>query len=160
MGSGKTYWGKLLSKELKIPFFDLDEQIVQLEQLSISDIFQQKGEEYFRFKEKEMLDALIEDHESVIISCGGGTPCFFKNIDTMKRYGRVLWLNTNIDTLVQRLIKEKHRRPLLKNISDNDMKAFIVKKMQERKIYYDQAHVKISEDVANLQTLLKAIQDA
>lgn len=160
MGSGKTHWGKLLAQQLQLPFYDLDEEIVKLEKLSIQQIFQDKGEEYFRFKEKELLEALIEDHDKVVVSCGGGTPCFFNNIEVMKRYGKVLWLNTHIDTLVQRLIKGKQQRPILKNISDDELKVFIVKKMQERKLYYDQADLMVHEEVATIESLLNSIKDA
>jgi shikimate kinase len=160
MGSGKTHWGKLLSRELRLSFYDLDEEIVKLEKLSIQQIFEEKGEEYFRFKEKELLEAIIEDHVNVIISCGGGTPCFFNNIELMKRYGKVLWLNTNIDTLIIRLIKEKDHRPLVKNISDGDLRAFLIKKMQERKLYYDQADLMVHEETATLDSLLNEIRNA
>jgi shikimate kinase len=160
MGSGKTHWGRLLSQRLELPFYDLDEEIVKSEQLTVQQIFQEKGEEYFRFKEKELLEALIEDHKKVIISCGGGTPCFFNNIELMKRYGKVLWLNTHIDTLVQRLVRDKQHRPLVKNIPDDDLKAFIIKKMQERKLYYDQADIMVHEEVATLDTLINEMKDA
>jgi shikimate kinase len=153
MGSGKTHWGRLLAENAAQSFYDLDEEIVKQEQLTVQQIFQEKGEEYFRFKEKEMLEALIEDHPNIIIACGGGTPCFFNNIELMKKSGKVLWLNTHIDTLVRRLTKQKHLRPLVKNISDDDLKAFIVRKMQERKIYYEQADIMVHEEVVTLEDL-------
>src|SRR3954470_7416337 len=93
MGSGKTHWGKLLAAKLHVPFFDLDTVISATEKESVSEIFATKGEEYFRYKEKEILEELVEDHDNFIISCGGGTPCFFNNIDFMKKKGRVIWLN-------------------------------------------------------------------
>jgi shikimate kinase len=77
MGSGKTHWGKLLSGEMRLPYFDLDEVIVAAEKKSVQQIFHDNGEEYFRNKEQEVLEALVEDHKDVIISTGGGTPCFF-----------------------------------------------------------------------------------
>ena len=117
MGSGKTHWGAKWSEAFDIKHYDLDEEIEKKEGKNVTAIFEEKGEEYFRFREKELLEAIIEDHLKVIISCGGGTPCFFNNIELMKRYGKVLWLNTDIDTLIKRLIKEKDHRPLVKNIS-------------------------------------------
>ena len=79
MGSGKTHWGKILSRHTGLPYFDLDEVIVAAENKSVQQIFHDKGEEYFRVKEQEVLEALAEDHTDVIISTGGGTPCFFNS---------------------------------------------------------------------------------
>lgn len=160
MGSGKTHWGKLLSQRLKLPFYDLDAEIVKAEEMSIQQIFHDKGEEYFRVKEHEVLEALAEDHGDVIISTGGGAPCFFNNIDFMKNQGTVIWLNTSVDVLVHRLLKEKNTRPLIKNISDAELKSFIIKKLQGRKLYYEQADILIQEDSLTIETLLKTIQDA
>ncbi len=160
MGSGKTHWGKILSRQINLPYFDLDEVIVASEKKSVQQIFHDNGEEYFRIKEQEVLEALAEDHNDVIISTGGGTPCFFNNIDFMKQQGKVVWLNTAIDILVERLLKQKHSRPLIKNISDAELKSFIVKKLQDRKMYYEQAHVMLHEESITIESLLKSIQDA
>lgn len=146
MGSGKTHWGKLLAEKLAMSFFDLDEVIVRTEERSIPEIFSSEGEEYFRYKEKEILEQLVADHESCVISCGGGTPCFFNNIDFMKKEGEVIWLNTALDVLVQRLLKEKQNRPLLKLIPDAELKTFIFKKLQDRRLYYEQADITIKEE--------------
>ena len=77
MGSGKTYWGKRLSEKMDIPFFDLDEKIVEHEEKPITQIFAEDGEEYFRLLEKDVLHLLTESHETFVMACGGGTPCFF-----------------------------------------------------------------------------------
>lgn len=146
MGSGKTHWGKQLATKLKIPFFDLDEAIVQNEGKAVKDIFADCGEEYFRMLEKQTLESLIDDNESMVLSCGGGTPCFFNNIETMKKYGVVVWLNTHAEILLQRLMKEKSSRPLLKNIADADMKAYIIRKLNERRMYYEQADVVLDNE--------------
>jgi len=160
MGSGKTHWGKILSRQTSLPYFDLDEVIVASEKISIQQIFHDKGEEYFRVKEQEVLEALAEDHNNVIISTGGGTPCFFNNIDFMRQQGIVVWLNTAVDILLERLLKQKHSRPLIKNISDSELKAYIIKKLQDRKMYYEQAHVMLHEESITTESLLKSIQDA
>jgi shikimate kinase len=153
MGSGKTHWGKLLAEKTGTPFFDLDEVIVKTAGKSIADIFSNDGEEYFRYKEKEILEQLVADHESCVISCGGGTPCFFNNIDFMKKEGEVIWLNTNLDVLVQRLVKEKQQRPLLKMIPDSELKTFIFKKLQDRRLYYEQADITIKEENLSIDRL-------
>ena len=160
MGSGKTHWGKILSQQTGLPYFDLDEVIVASEKMSVPQIFHDKGEEYFRIKEQEVLEALAEDHSDVIIATGGGTPCFFNNIDFMKQQGKVVWLNTSVDILLERLLRQKHSRPLIKNISDSELKSFIIKKLQDRKMYYEQAHVMLHEELITAESFLKSIQHA
>jgi len=158
MGSGKTHWGMALATQLKIPFFDLDEIVGAKENKTVTEIFYASGEEYFRMKEKEILEALIEDHESMVLSCGGGTPCFFNNIDKMKKQGIVVWLNTHVEIILQRLLKEKVKRPLLKNIADQDMKHYIVRKLNERKMYYEQADVILdNEDSISTNAFIQTI---
>src|SRR4051794_20436872 len=97
MGSGKTHWGSRLAERFHLPFFDLDKVISEKEQKTIPEIFAEKGEEYFRYCEKQSLEQLVEENTEFIISCGGGTPCFFNNIRFMKDKGKVIWLNTEID---------------------------------------------------------------
>lgn len=158
MGSGKSHWGRLLSSEISLPYYDLDQLIETSAGMPISKIFEQKGEEHFRKLEHEMLEKTIEDNEELILSCGGGTPCFFNNIDLMKAKGKVLWLNTALPVLVERLKKEKQKRPLISEVSDEELTQFIFKKMNDRRIYYEQAHQTIREDEATLETLLKALK--
>ncbi len=146
MGSGKTYWGKQIASQLGYPFFDLDEEIVKTEKKSITEIFAAHGEEHFRMIERETLESIIDDHESMVLSSGGGTPCFFNNIERMKKYGVVIWLNTHVEIILQRLLKEKASRPLLKNIADEDMKSYIIRKLNERRIYYEQADVIVDNE--------------
>jgi len=135
MGSGKTHWGPQLSAKVGLTFFDLDKVITEKENKTISEIFAENGEEYFRYLEKEVLEELVEENNEFIISCGGGTPCFFNNIKFMKRKGTVIWLNTQIDILVNRLLKDKYSRPVLKDIADDELKPYILKKILSRKLY-------------------------
>ena len=146
MGSGKTHWGKQISEKLQIPFFDLDEQIISHEEKSITEIFSENGEEYFRLLEKDLLHIISESHENFVMACGGGTPCYYNNIDFMNKSGTSIWINTPIDTLFQRLIKEKETRPLIKNLSSEQLKRFIIKKFSDRKIYYEQADIIVDEE--------------
>jgi len=157
MGSGKSHWGRELSRKLSIPFFDLDEKIEEHTGKSIPQIFSEKGEEYFRLLEKEALYLLTESHESFVMATGGGTPCFYNNIDYLKKAGTVVWFNSSIDRLYLRLIKEKDKRPLIRDIADDQLKSFIVKKFSNRKIFYQQAHVIINEDEIDLEKLLERI---
>lgn len=157
MGSGKTYWGRKLSQKLGIPFFDLDEQTASHEGKSISEIFATEGEEYFRLLEKNTLHTISESHTSFVMAAGGGTPCYFNNIEYMNRAGTTVWLNTPIDLLFERLLKEKEQRPLLKNLKDDQLKGFIIKKFADRKIYYEQADVVMDKDPVELEKLVEKI---
>jgi shikimate kinase len=157
MGSGKTHWGKLLAEKLQLTFFDLDTVITEKENKTISDIFADKGEEYFRYKEKDVLEELVKENENFILSSGGGTPCFFNNIKFMKKNGRVVWLNTSVDILKQRLLKERMSRPLIRNIGEDQLKAYIIRKLGERKMYYEQADVMVNEEGILLQPLIELL---
>jgi shikimate kinase len=157
MGSGKSHWGRLLSAKLTLPFFDLDQQITEDENKSVVEIFAEKGEEYFRMMEKETLYILTESHESFVMACGGGTPCYFNNIDYMNQNGTTVWLNTRLDVLFNRLLKEKAHRPLLKDLSDAQLKQFILKKFSERRIYYEQADLVVEECDASVDSLIQHI---
>jgi shikimate kinase len=160
MGCGKTHWGKQLSRKLEIPFFDLDEQIVSSEGRSINDIFEKEGEEYFRLKEKEVLYILSESHEDFVMACGGGTPCFYNNIDYMNRTGVSVWINSSVDSLFERLIKEKQGRPLIRDLSDEQLRSYITKKYADRRIYYQQALVIIDNDHVTLDRLTEEIMNS
>jgi shikimate kinase len=157
MGSGKTYRGRQLSEKLGIPFFDLDEQIVNHEGKTINEIFENSGEEYFRLVEKDLLHIITESHDSMVMACGGGTPCYFNNIEYMKRSGTTVWLNTPLDVLGARLLKEKDHRPLLKDLSADQLKAYIIKKFADRKIYYEQASVVVDDSGLELEELIQKI---
>ena len=157
MGSGKTYWGRQLSEKLKLPFFDLDEQIESNEEKSINQLFAEQGEEYFRLLEKDMLHIITESHESFIMATGGGTPCYFNNIDYMNKTGTSVWINTPVDVLFERLVKEKANRPLLKDLADEQIKGFILKKYAGRKIYYEQAAISVEEEGKSIDKLVERI---
>jgi shikimate kinase len=158
MGSGKTHWGTRMAEKLNIPFYDLDAVIVNNEGMSISEIFALKGEEYFRYMEKQTLEDLASREEHFVLSAGGGTPCFFNNIEFMKRSGKVLWLNTSLEILNQRLLKEKISRPLLRGITEAGLRAYIIRKLSERKMYYEQADLMVHEETVELDKLVSLIQ--
>ena len=157
MGSGKTHWGRLLSQKLSLPFFDLDEQVVNEENKTITEIFAQEGEEYFRLKEKEVLHIITESHSTFVMSCGGGAPCYFNNIEYMNKAGTTVWINASIDTLFKRLLKEKEQRPLLRELSDDQLKMFIKKKFSDRKIYYEQADMIVEDENITLDHFIEKI---
>lgn len=157
MGSGKTHWGRLLSEKLGMRFFDLDEQVVEHAGKPIPEIFATEGEEHFRLLEKEVLYIITESHDSFIMACGGGSPCYFNNIEYMNQSGTTAWINTPLETLFQRLVLEKEKRPLIRQLSDEQLKGFIGKKFADRKIYYEQANVTIDEEPLQLEHLIEKI---
>jgi len=157
MGCGKTHWGKLLSQKLNIPFFDLDEKIIEHEGKSITEIFEGEGEEYFRLLEKDVLHLLTENHETFVMATGGGTPCFYNNIDYLKKKGIAIWINCSVDCLYKRLAEEKEQRPLISKIPDEELRSYIVRKYSNRKIFYRQAQVIVNEEDLALDKLVSSV---
>jgi shikimate kinase len=157
MGCGKTHLGRQLGDKLHIPFFDLDAKVEEKEEMQIKEIFEKEGEEYFRLLEKDVLHLLTESHPNFVMACGGGTPCFYNNIDYMKKQGTTVWLNCSVDCLHERLKKEKENRPLIKDLSEDQLRSYIIKKFSDRKIFYQQANVIINEDEVNIEQLTQTI---
>ena len=142
MGAGKTTVGKALSKELGIPFYDLDWYIESRRRKTVPQIFAEVGEEGFRQIERNMLHEVAE-FEDVIISCGGGTPCFFDNMDYMNRQGQVVYLRCEPEVLQKHLMMGKTERPLLKGKSPEELIDFIKEQLQTREQYYNKAQYKL-----------------
>ena len=164
MGSGKTTVGKALSKETGMMFYDLDWYIESRMRKSVSQIFAEKGEEKFRQMEYNMLHEVAE-FEDVIISCGGGTPCFFDNMDYLNQQGDVVYLKATPETLYKHLLMAKVERPLLKGKSPDELIAYITEHLKEREPFYEKARYtldvtvlddfdKIKVSVAHLRELL------
>ncbi|MEG3660088.1 shikimate kinase [Arenibacter palladensis] len=159
MGSGKTTIGKLLANKLKISFLDLDEVIEERLEDSISNIFNGKGEIFFRKKEHEYLNDVLSQKNNFILSTGGGTPCYSGNMDTMLELADyVFYLKISIPGLVKRLILEKEHRPLIKNIDDGDLPEFIGKHLFERNNFYLKANHIIECDNKDPEALVAEIQ--
>jgi shikimate kinase len=159
MGAGKTYWGKQLADHLSLPFYDLDDVIVADEEMSISDIFATKGEDYFRQKEVFWLNELSRK-ESFVVSCGGGAPCFQDNMDTMNNNGTTIWLNPNLELIVERLKRKKTKRPLIADLPDDELLDFVEKKLAERVPFYEQAQITIAEsETINLQSFTQRLNN-
>lgn len=157
MGCGKTYWGRQLAQKLELPFFDLDYQIEEKEERPISAIFETEGEEHFRQLEKEALHLITESHGAFVMATGGGTPCFYNNIEYMKKSGVVVWINCSVEDLHSRLMGEKEHRPLIKNLTDDQLKAYITKKGADRNIFYRQATTTINGEGLSLEKLISKI---
>ena len=145
MGSGKTTVGKALSKETGMMFYDLDWYIESRMRKTVSQIFAEKGEEGFRQIEYNMLHEVAE-FEDVIISCGGGTPCFFDNMDYLNQQGDVVYLKATPETLYKHLLMAKVERPLLKGKTKEELLEFIKTQLSTREAFYNKAryHLDVS----------------
>lgn len=146
MGAGKTTIGKALSKELGATFYDLDWYIESRMRKTVSQIFAEKGEEGFRKIEYNMLHEVAE-FEDVIISCGGGTPCFFDNMDYLNQQGDVVYLKASPETLYKHLLMAKIERPLLKDKTPEELIAYITEHLKERAPFYEKAHYTLDVNV-------------
>ena len=138
MGAGKTTLGRALAEETGLQFIDLDCHIEKRYCKTISQIFAEKGEEEFRNIEKRMLHETGE-FENVIISTGGGTPCFFDNIQYMNTQGTTVFLDVPLERLFIRLSIARSKRPLIKEKSDDELRAFIAEQLEKRAPYYKKA---------------------
>lgn len=138
MGVGKTTIGKLLSKELGVQFIDLDKSIESRYRKTIQEIFAEKGEEKFRSIERDMLRE-IAAFEDVLIATGGGTPCFYDNMDVMNQQGITIYLKASVSQLVSRLVASKNVRPIIQGKSPKELQSFVKTHLAKREKYYTKA---------------------
>jgi shikimate kinase len=168
MGVGKTTIGKLLSKELDVEFIDLDKYIENRYRKTIQEIFSEKGEDKFRIIEREMLRE-VATFQNVLISTGGGTPCFFDNMKVMNHQGVTVYVKASVEQLMSRLVASKNVRPIIQNKSPDELKNFITKHLAQRENYYSKAkltyqtehlvsHADVSVSVDAIKTLLQSNQ--
>ena len=157
MGSGKSYWAEKLKKKLNVSAYDLDSLVEMMEEKSVAEIFEEDGEEYFRKAEGKML-RLFAEKKQYILSCGGGTACYNDNMKWMNKQGITIWLDEPIETLSERLLKEKAHRPLIKELDDNALKGFLEKKLEERTEFYNQASYRLSGELTE-SSFLKIVKE-
>ena len=138
MGAGKTTVGKALAKELGVMFYDLDWYIESRMRKTVKQIFEEMGEEGFRHIEHNMLHEVAE-FENVVVSCGGGTPCFFDNMDYMNQAGETIYLKASPETLHAHLKMGKGVRPLLLNKTPEEVDVFIREQLKQREPFYEKA---------------------
>lgn len=162
MGAGKTTVGKELAKELGVTFYDLDWYIENRMRKKVPEIFEERGEEGFRVIERNMLHEVAE-FEDVVISCGGGTPCFFDNMEYINQQGDVFYLKATPEVLIRHLKMGKGVRPLLQGKNDEELKTFITEQLQKREEYYMTANNIIDIDVLEsndkIGRVIEAIKD-
>ncbi|MBR5204014.1 MAG: shikimate kinase [Bacteroidaceae bacterium] len=139
MGAGKTTLGKAFARAMGLTFVDLDWYIEERYHKTVRQIFEERGEDGFRELEKRMLHETGE-FENVVISVGGGTPCFFDNMDYMNSVGETVFLDVDVKVLFRRLKVAKQQRPLLANKTDEELMTFIVEALQKRLPFYSKAN--------------------
>ncbi|MFI1770834.1 shikimate kinase [Thalassobellus citreus] len=149
MASGKSTLGKILAEKLNYEFVDLDDYIEEIEKMTVSEIFKAKGEIYFRKQEAFYLNEMLDAKNNIILSVGGGTPCFGVNMEMILNSKNVksIYLKASLPKLVKKLMKKKAKRPLIAHIeSEEALTEFIGKHLFERSQYYSQAEFTITTD--------------
>lgn len=157
MGSGKSTMGRRLASYLKWSFVDLDEKIENSDGMSIPDIFSRKGESFFRESESKALREL-QSESNIVISTGGGTPCFGNNMEFMLESGLTIYLKMTPSSLKRRLVRSSEGRPLLKDIDRRDLEGFIASKLAEREKWYSRAEIIADVSNTGLSYLLSLIK--
>ncbi len=167
MGSGKTTIGKLLAERLLLQFIDVDLFIENRYRRSVGQLFEDKGETGFREIERRALEE-ISGFENVVVSTGGGAPCFFDNMKMMNEFGLTVYLKVSESELAGRLVHAKHNRPLIKNKDRAELKVFIAQSLEKREPFYRQAKLvfdaeqllnstDVDKIVSNLITTMKSM---
>ncbi|MDT0644835.1 shikimate kinase [Zunongwangia sp. F363] len=149
MGAGKSRIGKLLANNLNYDYVDLDEQIELIEQTDIQSIFQEKGELYFRKIEHTVLRDILEKEGDMVVSLGGGTPCYGDNLEWIKNVSdaKTIYLKATVGTLTERLFLEKVHRPVISHLqTKEELEEFLRKHLFERAYYYNQSDVIVNVD--------------
>jgi shikimate kinase len=157
MGSGKTTLGKQIAKKLNCEFIDQDEYIEEKTGLTIAGYFSRFGEESFRKLENEVLKTLVS-YDNVVVSTGGGTPCFYNNMEIMNNEGIAIYLRHKPEILFSRLKHAQNERPLIKDKSEIELMDFIKQKLKEREPFYLKAKYVIEAKDLKADDLVHLIQ--
>ena len=158
MASGKTTIGKMLSESLQLPFYDLDFIIEQELKTTINEIFEQKGELFFRKKEREVLEAFLNNTNNYVLALGGGTPCYYDNFNLYQNDNiKSFYLKTSVTTIIERLKTQKNTRPIVANLNDEELTEFVAKHLFERNYFYNQVQTIITVDNKNEEKIVSEI---
>ena len=158
MASGKTTIGKILSESLQLPFYDLDFIIEQELKTTINEIFEQKGELFFRKKEREVLEAFLNNKDNYVLALGGGTPCYYDNFNLYQNDNiKSFYLKTFVTTIIERLKTQKNTRPIIANLTEEELTEFVAKHLFERNYFYNQVQTIITVDNKNKEEIVSEI---
>ena len=156
MGSGKTTISRMLARRMRMEFADMDAEIVGAAGKSVGEIFAEKGEEEFRRLENKAL-AKVAKCENAVIATGGGTPCFFDNMEVMNATGLTIYLKMSPEKLATRLERSKNKRPLIMNKDQKELVGFIAENLEKREPFYSKAKLIIDGDRASDQYIAEHI---
>ena len=152
MGAGKSVVGRALARRYGLEHIDLDWRIEQRFHEKISDMFAAIGEEGFRRRERNMLHEVM-GMENVVISVGGGTPCFFDNMELMNAVGKTIYLQASVGVLIKRIAWSQNKRPMVANKTQEELMEFVAEHLAEREAYYMQAQEVWNADELDLNRL-------
>lgn len=142
MASGKTTFGRALAEKLGTTFIDLDHYIEKNTEMAIPEIFENEGEEKFRDIERDLLHKAVEEEPDAVIACGGGTPCFFDNMQYLNDNGVTVFLETSTPVLIRRLQEQNEQRPLVAGKTDDEISQKVLTQLCERLPHYMEAKLK------------------
>ncbi len=157
MASGKTTLGRQLAERLDYQFIDLDEEIEKKHELSVSGIFEKYGESRFRSLESETLKE-VSLRTGCVVATGGGTPCYFSNMEQMNRSGVTVYLQVSVAEIFRRLSGTQRHRPLIHGLQGEELKKFISGQITKREPFYLQAQFTVHSDCANTGQILVFLQ--
>ena len=158
MGSGKSSIGKLLASQLEYNFIDLDKFIEKEYKMTIPEIFSSKGEKEFRAMEHNCLKKVVSQ-ENTIVACGGGTPCYYGNMELMNNNGTTVYLKMSVDALVNRLLTAKDKRPLIMNKTEKELKEFVNRQLEKREDTYHKAQYIVKAKELNVNELATFVKE-
>jgi shikimate kinase len=156
MGSGKSTLGHEFARRLRTRFVDMDQELERRHQISITQIFEQYGEEQFRKWEADLLLHLSKE-ENLVVATGGGLPCFLNNMEILNKSGLTIYLKLPPDIIFARLAKRRETRPLISNYNDEELEAFIQLSLEKREPFYLQAQHIVDASSISVQDLLKLV---
>lgn len=158
MGSGKSSAGKTLATQLGYEFIDLDKFVEQEYKMTIPEIFSSKGEKEFRAMEHNALKKVIEK-DNTVVACGGGTPCYYNNMELMNNSGTTVYLKMSADSLVNRLMNAKEKRPLILNKDEKQLREFVNRQLEKREDTYHQAQYTVKGKDLNVKELAAFVKE-
>jgi shikimate kinase len=156
MASGKSNIGRLLAEKLGYDFLDLDHVFEERYRISVPDFFDKYDEKAFRYLERLILHDTVK-HDNVVIATGGGTPCFFNNMQFIRKSGFSVYLSLPVQSLVKRLAALRRKRPLLKHIPASELAAKVTAHLAEREQFYNLADIQVPGEEPDLELLIREI---
>ena len=157
MGAGKTTTARRLAQRLGWDVVDTDDMFEEKYKISVCDFFNKYDEDLYRKLESEVLKS-TEGMENVVISTGGGTACYFDNMDWMNQHGITVFLRISQKAVVDRLLHAKRKRPLSIGKSEEELTAFVEQHYTNRLPFYEQARITVKSEDLDLDDLVRQIE--